>query len=172
MKVKYFKLNVSDLFNLARYGIKRDLNEPANIENILSLEDLYKVRYPELMQRIADLQYIKSKTTEFYNALEEEKAFYNVPNYFIVRERFSNGYLEYVEMFTGIPILILSEIYGKLDNKSMKLKREITQIEGIRLFSDDYIGKICDLFNIQLVKDDIDDMKEQTARQLAQRYKK
>ena len=148
MKAKYFKLNVSDLFNLACYWIKRDLNEPANVENILSLEDLYKVRYPELMQRIADLQYIKSKTTGFYNALEEEKAFYNVPNYFIVRERFSNGYLEYVEMFTGIPILILSEIYGKLDNKSMKLKWEITQIEGIRLFSDDYIGKICDLFNI------------------------
>lgn len=56
MGTKYYKINVEDLFSLDCYGIKRDFDRPAHINNIFSLDELYKIRYPFLIRKVANLQ--------------------------------------------------------------------------------------------------------------------
>lgn len=166
METKYYKINVEDLFSLDCYGIKRDFDSPAHIKNIFRLDDLYKIRYPLLMQKVANLQYMNFRTKENRDISKREKALYNVPNYFLVVETFPNGYFEYAELLTGISFLIPSEFYDKLYNKTFDLRQEITREELIDLFNDDYIGNICCLFNIPYDKEKKEIEKHQIIKKL------
>ena len=64
MENKYYKIMVDDLFNARYYGIKKDSTAFAHPENFQSLEYLYKIRYPILMQKVSDLEYMNYRTQE------------------------------------------------------------------------------------------------------------
>lgn len=166
MEIKYYKINVEDLFSLDSYGIKRDFDSPAHIKNVFRLDDLYKLRYPFLMQKVANLQYMNFKTKESRNVSKNEKEIFNIPKYILVAETSPNGYFEYVELLTGISLIIPSEIYAKLYNKPMNLRQDITKEELINLFNDDYINRICGLFNIQYDKQTKETEKKQIVKKL------
>lgn len=166
MKTKYYKINVEDLFNLDCYGIKRDFDSPAHINNVFRLDDLYKIRYPLLMQKVANLQYMNFRTKENRDISKREKELYNIPEYFLVAETFPNGYFEYAELLTGISFIIPSEFHAKLYKEPMNLRQEITKEELIDLFNDDYIDKICSLFNIQYDKEKKQTEKHQITKKL------
>lgn len=166
MEIKYYKINVEDLFSLDCYGIKRDFDSPAHIKNVFRLDDLYKIRYPMLMQKIANLQYMNFRNKENRDISKREKELFSVPKYFLVAETFPNGYFEYTELLTGISFIIPSEFYAKLYKEPMNLRQEITREELIDLFSDDYINRICGLFNIQYDKEAKETEKHQIVKKL------
>lgn len=166
MNKKFYKINVEDLFSLDCYGIKRDFDSPAHIKNVFRLDDFYKIRYPLLMQKVVDLQYMNFRTKETRDISKREKALYNVPDYFLVAETFPNGYFEYTELLTSISFLIPSEFYAKLYKEPMNLRQEITQEEIINLFNDDYIEKIGGLFNIVYDKEKKEMFKKELIKKI------
>lgn len=153
MSNKYYKIRVDDLFNINYYGIKADNNTPAHPQNFKSLEYLYKIRYPKLMEKADNLAYMNYAVKEQNEISKGEMDKYNVPYYLLVTDTWSNGFFEYKELLTGLPILIPSEIYAKSSGYPLKLREEITPKELDDLFNDDYIRRISNLFGI-LLKDE------------------
>lgn len=166
MATKFYKINVENLFSLDCYGLKRDFDSPAHLNNVFRLDDIYKIRYPLLMQKVANLQHINFRTKENRDISKREKSLYNVPNYFLVVETEPNGYFEYNELLTGISFLIPSEVHAKMHHRPLELRQEITREELLNLFNDDYIDKICSLFNIQYDKEKKETEKQQLKKKL------
>lgn len=147
---------VDDLFNVRYYGIKKDFTSPAHPENFQSLEYLYKIKYPVLMQKVAHLEYMNYRIQENNDISPSERNFYNVPYYFLVTEVQPNGYFEYKELLTGISFLIPQEVYAKSFGYPLNLRKEITYEELVKLYNADYINRICSLFGLSLTKDEIE----------------
>ena len=166
MKRKYYKIDVEDLFCLDNYGLKRDCESPSHINNVFRLDDVYKIRYPLLMKKVTNLQYINFRCKEIRTISNREKALYNVPDYFLVTEIEPNGYFEYTELLTGITFLIPSEVHAKLYNKSLILKTEISEEEVVNLFNDDYIEKIGNLFYLLYDSEKKETVKQELVRKL------
>lgn len=162
---KYYKINVENLFNLDCFGIKKDFDSPTHLKNVFRLDDLYRIRYPLLMKKVDELQYINFRTKENNHISKIEKDIHYVPEYLLVSET-EIGYFEYTELLTNISILIPSEYYARLYNKPMILKQEITQEELINLFNIDYINRICSMFNIQYDKQTKESERHQIIKQL------
>ena len=57
MEKKYYKLDVSNLFNLGYYSLKKDQDSAANIHNVYSLNYYYEDRYRSLMKHVNSLAY-------------------------------------------------------------------------------------------------------------------
>lgn len=142
MEKKYYKLDVSNLFNLGYYSLKKDQDSAANIHNVYSLNYYYEDRYPSLMKHVNSL-YRENNTVS-----SKERAFYNIPDYILV-EASKIGYFEYFEVLTGISFIILSEALSCPGEEKMIAGEEITKEQLIELFNDDYVGKICSLFDIR-----------------------
>jgi len=160
MERKIYKIDVQDLFSLSNFGFKKDWNSPAHINNIFRLDDVYKIRYPMLMEQVAKLEYINFRCKENKTIPKREKTLFNVPDYFLVSEVEPNGYFEYTELLTNITFLIPSEIHDKLYGRINNLKQEINVYELRELFSIDYITKIANLFNLTY-----DNEKKQTKQE-------
>ena len=157
---KYYKINVENLFDLDYYGLKKYNDRPAHIGNVTYLDYIYKLRYPLLMQKVADLQYINFRCKEQRTISNSEKLLYNVPDYFLVADVEPNGYFEYTELLTEITLLIPSEVYAKIHGNPCDLKIEISEDEAISLFNDDYIEKISGLFNLIYDKNEKETSKQ------------
>lgn len=166
MGTKFYKINVENLSSLDCYGLKRDFDSPAHINNVKRLDDIYKIRYPLLMQKVANLQYMNFRTKENRDISKREKTLYNVPDYFLVAGTKPNGYFEYNELLTGISFLIPSEVYAKMYHRPLELRQEISREELLDLFNDDYIDKICSLFNIQYDREKKKKEKQQLTKKL------
>lgn len=164
MENKYYKIMVDDLFNVRYYGIKKDFTSPAHPENFQSLEYLYKIKYPVLMQKVAHLEYMNYRTQENNDISPSERNFYNVPYYFLVTEVQPNGYFEYKELLTGISFLIPQEVYAKSFGYPLNLRKEITYEELVKLYNADYINRICSLFGLSLTKDEIEEKKRKLVK--------
>ena len=130
------------------------------VENLFDLDYIYKLRYPLLMQKVADLQYINFRCKEQRTISNSEKLLYNVPDYFLVADVEPNGYFEYTELLTEITLLIPSEVYAKIHGNPCDLKIEISEDEAISLFNDDYIEKISGLFNLIYDKNEKETSKQ------------
>ena len=163
---KYYKIDVEDLFDLDNYGLKFDCDSPSYLDNMIRLDDVYKIRYPLLMQRVADLMYINFRCKENRTISKREKALYNVPNYFLVAENEPNGYCDYTELLTGITFLIPSEVYLKADNKPLFLRTEISEEEVIALFDDNYIEKVGNLFYLLYDAEKKESVKQNLVKKL------
>lgn len=107
MEKKYYKLDVSNLFNLGYYSLKKDQDSAANIHNVYSLNYYYEDRYPSLMKHVNSLAYDNYWYRENNTVSSKERAFYNIPDYILV-EASKIGYFEYFEVLTGISFIILS----------------------------------------------------------------
>ena len=82
MEIKYYKINVEDLFILDCYETKRDFESPAHIKNLFRLDDLYKIRYSMLMQKVTNLQYMNFRTKENRDISKNKKSFLVLLNIF------------------------------------------------------------------------------------------
>ena len=83
MSKKYYKIRVDDLFNINYYGIKADNATPAHPQNFKSLEYLYKIRYPKLMEKADNLAYMNYAVKEQNEISKGEMDKYNVPYYLV-----------------------------------------------------------------------------------------
>lgn len=147
MEKKYYKLDVSNLFNLGYYSLKKDQDSAANIHNVYSLNYYYEDRYPGLMKHVNSLAYDNYWYRENNTVSSKERTFYNIPDYILV-EASKIGYFEYFEVLTGISFIVPSEVFCWYDEEKMA-REEITKEQLIELFNDDYVGKICSLFDIR-----------------------
>lgn len=148
MEKKYYKLDVSNLFNLGYYSLKKNQDSAANIHNVYSLNYYYVDRYPSLMKHVNSLAYDNYWYRENNTVSSKERAFYNIPDYLLV-EASKIGYFEYFEVLTGISFIIPSEALYCPGEEKMIAGEEITKEQLLELFNDDYVGKICSLFDIR-----------------------
>lgn len=162
MTSKYYKINVKDFNNLDFYGFKRDSDKPSHIKNVIRLDDFYRTRFPYFMQRVTRLQYMNFRTKENQTICDEDRNRYGVPDYFLVSEIEPNGFFEYSELLTGITFIISVECFGPVS----ELKSEISEDEVIQLFDNNYIEKICGLFQIAYDAEKKENVKQQLVKKL------
>lgn len=159
---KCYKIDVSDFDVLDCYGFKRDGEQPAHVNNVFRLDDIYRVRYPFYMEKVQRLQYMNFRTKEAKGISERERDSYGVPDYFLVCEVEENGRFEYTEVLTGLSFIIPSEVFKSFDVG----KQELSVEEAVSLFDDKYIEKIGNLFHLTYDKEKKDGFKAELVKKI------